>query len=122
MAGGETWAAWAPEQLMGSEVDARTDLYAAGAVLYECVTGQPVFSGPTVAALMVKHLEEPPRNPREIVPEIPASLAEVILKALAKKPEQRWQTAAALHAALEGVRVEAPAGSRISGSLAAVAG
>jgi serine/threonine-protein kinase len=99
-----------PEQLMGEELDARADLYSAGAVLYECVTGQSVFTAPTVTALMVKHLEEEPRDPREIVPEIPPALASIILKALAKQREDRWQTAVEMHEALDRVRVEAVAG------------
>jgi len=93
----------APEQLMGEEIDARADLYAAGAVLFECVTGRPVFIAPTVTALMVKHLEETPVDPRELEADVPARLAEIILKALAKKREDRWQTAAEFHAALEEV-------------------
>src|SRR5207248_494367 len=98
-----------PEQLMGEELDSRADLYSAGAVLYECVTGQPVFNAPTVTALMVKHLEEQPKDPREIVPDVPPALAAVILKALAKKREARWQTAVEMHEALDAVRVEAAA-------------
>jgi serine/threonine-protein kinase len=93
-----------PEQLMGEEIDARADLYSAGAVLYECVTGEPVFNAPTVTALMVKHLEEQPRDPREVVPDVPPSLAAVVLKALAKKREERWQSAAEMHEALDAIR------------------
>ncbi|MSR07139.1 MAG: HAMP domain-containing protein [Gemmatimonadetes bacterium] len=107
----------APEQLMGEEIDVRADLYAAGAVLFECVTGRPVFIAPTVTALMVKHLEEKPVDPREIQPGVPARLAEIILKALNKEREDRWQTAAAFHEALEGVRVEATGSQRVSGSV-----
>jgi serine/threonine protein kinase len=98
-----------PEQLMGEEIDSRADLYSAGAVLYECVTGEPVFNAPTVTALMVKHLEEAPRDPREVVSDVPASLAAVVLRALAKKREDRWQTAGQMHEALDAVRVEATA-------------
>ncbi|MBI4501472.1 MAG: protein kinase [Gemmatimonadetes bacterium] len=98
-----------PEQLMGEELDSRADLYSAGAVLYECVTGQPVFSAPTVTALMVKHLEAQPQDPREIVSDIPGPLAAVILKALAKGRDARWQTAAEMSEALDAVRVEAAA-------------
>ncbi len=96
----------APEQLMGEELDARADLYSAGAVLYECLTGQLVFNAPTVTALMVKQIEEQPRDPREVVPDIPPALAAIVLKALAKKREARWQSAAEMHAALDAVRVE----------------
>jgi serine/threonine-protein kinase len=96
-----------PEQLMGEELDPRADLYSAGAVLYECVTGQPVFSAPTITALLVAHLEEQPKDPREIVPEVPAALSAIILKALAKQRDARWQSAGEMHEALDQVRVEA---------------
>jgi serine/threonine-protein kinase len=99
----------APEQLMGDQVDPRADLYAAGAVLYECVTGRNVFVAPNVMALMAKHLEEKPEDPRSINPEVPQPLADVILKALAKKREDRWQSAAEMLHALEQIRVEEPA-------------
>ncbi len=94
----------APEQLLGEDLDPRADLYATGAVLFECVTGRNVFTAPNVMALMAKHLEETPENPRNINPEVPESLAQVILQALAKKRDQRWSSAAALHRALEEVR------------------
>lgn len=93
----------APEQLMGELLDHRTDLYAAGCVPYECVTGRTVFDAPTVAALMMKHLEEAPQDPRVLNPEVPRSLSQIILTALAKWPGDRWQSAAELHGALEEV-------------------
>lgn len=96
----------APEQLLGESLDPRVDLYAAGAVLFECVTGRNVFQAPNVMALMAKHLEETPEDPQFINPAVPPSLAQVILKALAKKREQRWATAAEMHRALEEVRTE----------------
>jgi serine/threonine-protein kinase len=99
----------APEQLMGEAVDPRADLYAAGAVLFECVSGRNVFSAPTLMALMAKHLEETPQDPRQLNPEVPESLSRVILRALAKKREERWPSAAELHRALEEIRVEEPA-------------
>jgi serine/threonine-protein kinase len=68
-----------------------------------------VFSAPTLPALMLKHLEEQPRDPREVVPDIPAQLAAVILKALAKTRDARWQSAVEMHEALDAVRVEAAA-------------
>ena len=92
-----------PEQLMGDELDVRSDLYAAGAVLFECVTGQTVFQAPTVMALVAMQIESAPRDPRTINPEVPDSLAAVILKALAKRREERWVSAAEMHFALEQV-------------------
>ncbi len=96
----------APEQLLGENLDARVDLYAAGAVLFECVTGRNVFTAPNVMALMAKHLDEAPEDPQFINPEVPPSLAQVILRALAKKRDQRWPSAAEMHRALEEVRTE----------------
>jgi len=99
----------APEQLLGEDLDVRVDLYAAGAVLFECLTGRPVFVAPHVMALMAKHLEEPPEDPRASNPEVPAALAELVLKALAKRREERWASAAAMHAALDEVVLAEPA-------------
>jgi serine/threonine-protein kinase len=96
----------APEQLLGEDLDPRVDLYAAGAVLFECVTGRNVFTAPNVMALMAKHLEEAPEDPQFINPEVPPSLAQVILRALSKKRDQRWGSAADMHRALEDVRTE----------------
>lgn len=100
----------APEQLLGEAVDQRTDLCAVGCVLYECLTGRTVFPAATVTSLMVKHLGEEPRDPRLLNLQIPDSLAAVVLKALAKKPEGRWQSAEELHRALEGVTEESGRG------------
>jgi serine/threonine protein kinase len=90
-----------PEQLLGEELDARSDLYAAGAVLFECVTGETVFNAPSVMALVAMHIESAPRDPRTVNPDIPESLARLILKALAKKREERWASAAEMHFALD---------------------
>jgi eukaryotic-like serine/threonine-protein kinase len=94
----------APEQLMGEVLDGRADLYATGAVLFECATGERVFAGSSFATLMIKQMQEPAPDPRTLNPRIPEPLAGVILKALAKKREDRWQTAEELHQALERIR------------------
>ena len=91
----------APEQLLGEPVDARADLYAAGAVLFECLTGRPVHQAPTLMALIALHMESEPADPATLVPEVPPALGRVIVRALARRPEDRWQTAAALLEALE---------------------
>jgi serine/threonine-protein kinase len=96
----------APEQLLGEDLDSRVDLYATGAVLFECVTGRNVFTAPNVMALMAKHLEEAPEDPRNLNPEVPVALSEIILKALAKKRDRRWPSAAAMLRALEDVRMD----------------
>jgi serine/threonine-protein kinase len=89
-----------PEQLSGAELDPRSDLYAAGVVLFECVTGRVPFEADTPWALVAKHLEEEAPNPRVLNPDVPQSLASVILKAMAKDPTQRYATAAEMHDAL----------------------
>ena len=97
-----------PEQLMAGELDARSDLYAAGAVLFECLTGKVVFEAPTMAALILAQVEETPPDPRTLNPAVPHDLALIVLKALAKTPEARWKSAAEFTSALD--EVEVPAG------------
>ncbi|HET7042272.1 MAG TPA: serine/threonine-protein kinase, partial [Gemmatimonadales bacterium] len=97
-----------PEQLMAADLDARSDLYAAGAVLFECLTGRVVFEAPTIPALILAQVEEVPPDPRTLNPAIPHDLALIVLKALAKTPAARWQNAAEFSAALD--EVEVPAG------------
>ncbi len=94
-----------PEQLMGEAIDGRADLYSTGAVLFECVTGRTVFSAPTLMALMAKHLEERPDDPRTLNPEVPDVLANVILKALEKHPNNRFASASEMYRALDAIRV-----------------
>jgi serine/threonine-protein kinase len=89
-----------PEQLTGAELDARSDLYSAGVVLFECLTGRVPFEAETTWALVAKHLEEAPPDPRSLNPDVPAELARVVLKAMAKEAKDRYQTAAELHDAL----------------------
>ncbi|OLB67121.1 MAG: hypothetical protein AUG85_03035 [Gemmatimonadetes bacterium 13_1_20CM_4_66_11] len=89
-----------PEQLSGAELDPRSDLYAAGVVLFECVTGRVPFEGETTWALVAKHLEEEPPDPRKFNPDVPGPLAAVILKAMAKQPADRYATASDMHDAL----------------------
>jgi eukaryotic-like serine/threonine-protein kinase len=93
----------APEQLFGDKVDGRADLYATGAVLFECVTGRPVFEAPSLVALLARHLEDTAPDPRKLNVEVPESLSRVILRALSRKPEDRWPTAGQFLHALEQV-------------------
>jgi len=85
-----------PEQLMAEQVDARSDLYAAGVVLYECLTGQPPFQGVTVMSLVAKLLTQDAPPPESLNSEVPPALSALALRLLAKKPEDRVQTAAEL--------------------------
>ncbi len=85
-----------PEQLMGEKVDARSDLYAAGVVLYECLTGRLPFEGSSVISLVAKLLSQEAQPPAVVNPEVPPALSALVLQLLAKKPEDRVQTAAEL--------------------------
>ncbi len=84
-----------PEQIQGQteSLDGRSDLYSLGILLYEISTGRRPFEGDSDLAIMMAHLEQPPRPPITLAPELPAGLNEVILKALAKEPRRRYQTA-----------------------------
>ena len=83
----------APEQLEGQEADARTDIFALGAVVYEMLTGKKAFEGKSQASVMVSILEHQPTSIRARQPVIPPSLEHVILRCLAKDRDDRWQSA-----------------------------
>lgn len=83
----------APEQLRGDPVDARTDLYALGELLYEMATGQRPFRDTQTSQLISSILTRPPTRPREVNPEISEELEAIILKAMAKDPAERYQSA-----------------------------
>jgi len=82
----------APEQTISKTVDQRADIYALGVVLYEMVTGRKPYQADTPLGVLFKHANEPLPRPRSIVPEIPEAAEAVIFKALAKKPEDRFQS------------------------------
>ncbi|WP_162909465.1 serine/threonine-protein kinase [Aggregatilinea lenta] len=88
-----TPAYMSPEQWRGGEVDARTDVYALGVMLYEMVLGQPPFDSETPYSLMYKHLNDLPTPPREILPGLPSGVEACLMKALEKDPDKRYQTA-----------------------------
>jgi serine/threonine-protein kinase len=93
-----------PEQARGEAVDARSDVYAAGCVLFELLTGDPPFTGDTPVAVAYQHVREDPRRPSEVNPSIPAALDAVVLKALSKNPLNRYQSAAEMRSDLVRVR------------------
>ncbi len=98
---------FSPEQARGETVDGRSDLYSAGVVLYEMLTGQVPFQGDSAVAVAYQHVTEPPKPPSQINPHISPALDAVVLKALAKRREDRYQTAAEfrsdLMAAFDGI-------------------
>jgi serine/threonine protein kinase/TolB-like protein len=97
-----TPAYMSPEQALGTaEVDARTDIYALGCVLYEMLAGAPPFSGPSAQAIMGKRLTEPAPPIRRLRETVPESLERVLLQALAREPADRFQSAAEFARALE---------------------
>lgn len=91
----------APEQVDGRGADARSDLYTIGVVLYEILTGRLPFDGPDAVAVAHKHVTEPPPRPSEVRPGVSPALEAVVLKAMAKEPADRFQTAAEFAQALD---------------------
>ncbi|WP_448626224.1 Stk1 family PASTA domain-containing Ser/Thr kinase [Geodermatophilus sp. URMC 64] len=100
-----------PEQARGEGVDARSDVYSVGCLLYELVTGAPPFTGDSPVAVAYQHVREDPRLPSSINPDVPPELDAILLKAMSKNPANRYQSAAEMRndllRALAGQRVEA---------------
>src|SRR5262249_24059701 len=90
----------AREQLQDGPIDQRADIYALGLVLFEVFTGTSAFTADTPAAVALKHIQESPRNPREIEPMIPEAIARAILRCLEKDPANRFQSVEELQSAL----------------------
>jgi len=95
----------APEQLLGEELDFRADLYAAGAVLFECLTGRAPFVADSPITLVAKQLEEQPPAPTSLNPEVPEALSRLVLRTLSKDRAARPASAEALHDLLEEITV-----------------
>ena len=107
-----TPAYMAPEQVGLQHVDARTDIYAVGLLLYEMVTGSPAFSGDNPIATAVMQLRELPKRPREIMQTLTADVEAVILKCLQKEPDKRFQSVDELELALREEEEAGPVADR----------
>src|SRR5690242_903454 len=92
-----------PEQARGGEIDPRSDLYSLGVVLYELLTGKTPFDGETPVEIAMKHLSNAPKPPSKLRADIPPELDMVVLRALAKNPDDRYQSADEMEADLDRV-------------------
>ena len=97
-----------PEQAQGFSLDSRTDIYSTGVVLYEVFTGRLPFTADSALAVLNKHIRETAPLPTGINPSIPAQLEQVLLRGMAKNPEQRYQKISQLYAELETVSAGMP--------------
>jgi serine/threonine-protein kinase len=102
-----------PEQARGEAVDGRSDVYASGCVLFELLTGEPPFTGDSPVAVAYQHVREDPKSPSSLNPNVTPALDAIVLKAMAKGPANRYQSAAEMRAdlvrVLSGQRPSAPA-------------
>jgi serine/threonine protein kinase len=103
-----TPAYMSPEQIQGEGLDGRSDVYSLGIVLYEMATGRPPYRAETPPAIFVKHLHDPLPPPRTLNPALPEATERVILKALAKKREDRYATAGDMVQALQAAMPDTP--------------
>ena len=109
-----------PEQARGAPVTAGSDLYSVGVVLYEMLTGETPFTGDTPIEIAMKHLNEAPRPPSELRGEIPPELDQIVLRALAKDPHERYQSAEEFSADLDRLEAGIPVSPETTAAATAV--
>ncbi|HLM33545.1 MAG TPA: Stk1 family PASTA domain-containing Ser/Thr kinase [Gaiellaceae bacterium] len=109
-----------PEQARGAPVTAASDLYSVGIVLYEMLTGQVPFSGDSAIEIAMKHLNETPRPPSSLRPELTPELDQVVLRALGKNPEDRYQASEEFSADLDRVEAGIPIAPETSAAATAI--
>jgi len=103
-----TPAYMSPEQAESRPVDARTDIYAIGLIIYELFTAQAAFTGDTPIQIALKHVREAPPSPRAIDPSVPIEIEQIVLKCLEKDPARRFESAEELDAALAALPAGTP--------------
>ncbi len=101
-----------PEQASGREVDARTDVFSFGALLYEMVTGRRAFAGDSAAATLAAVMREQPKAPSEVAPDVPRDLERVILRCLRKEADRRYQSMADVKLELEQIKEDSDSQQR----------